>query len=71
MSLSPLFPNIKWAQQRNIVHVTLCVPDVKDTKINIESEKMTFHGTSLGSVYECTLDLTGKIDANMSKYKVE
>ena len=38
--MATLFPNIKWAQLNDIVHVTLSVPDVKDPKITIENDKV-------------------------------
>lgn len=46
---------VKWAQRKDSLYLTIPLADVKDHKIELGSNKLTFTGISAGQSY--TLDL--------------
>ena len=68
--MSALHPNIKWAELKDQLYITLDVPDCTKPSISIDKDMMTFSGLSHNKQYECKLDLSGEIDTDGSKYVV-
>ena len=65
-------PNIKWAERKDKVFVTIDLDDVKDSKIDItESNHLVFSGVSNGKSYQLDIELFGEIDKENSKYTTE
>jgi prostaglandin-E synthase len=47
MNIAP----VKWAQRKDSLYVTITLNDVKDHKINLTNDKLTFEGNSNGKDY--------------------
>ena len=60
----------KWAQRSDTIYLTIALPDVKDSKINLEESKLTFSGASNDKQYEITLDFFKPLDKEGSKINV-
>ncbi|KAI9650561.1 p23 chaperone protein wos2 [Ciborinia camelliae] len=70
-------PEVLWAQrsnkteaEKNVIYLTISVPDVKEPKIEVKSQSLTFsgHSESLKRDYAITLDFYAEIDESASKY---
>jgi len=59
-----------WAQRKDQIFLSIDLQDVKDHKIAVESNKLTFSGTSGGKNYSCDLNFFAEIDPSKSKYVV-
>ncbi len=46
---------VKWAQRKDSLYVTITLPDVKDHKVDLAADKLTFTGTSNGKQYNLNL----------------
>ena len=53
---------VKWAQRTDSLYVTISLPDVKDEKLNLEEDKLTFSGKSNGSDYAVELKFFKSVD---------
>jgi len=60
----------KWAQRSDTIYLTIALPDVKNSKIDLEESKLTFAGTSNDKQYEITLDFFKPLDKEGSKINV-
>jgi prostaglandin-E synthase len=47
---------VKWAQRKDSLYVTISLPDVKDHKVDLTNDKLTFHGTSNGKEYNLNME---------------
>ncbi|TGO22606.1 hypothetical protein BPAE_0161g00110 [Botrytis paeoniae] len=70
-------PEVLWAQrsskteaEKNFIYLTISVPDVKEPKIDLKSQSLTYSGysESLKRAYAVTLEFYEEIDENASKY---
>ncbi|KAG7384487.1 Prostaglandin E synthase 3 (Cytosolic) [Phytophthora pseudosyringae] len=57
-----LWAPVKWAQRKEALYVTVDLPDVKDEKVSLSSNNLTFKGTSNGQQYEVKLDFFKEVD---------
>ena len=65
-------PNIKWAERKDKLFITIDLDDVKDAKIDItESNHLTFSCSSAGKVYSLDLELYGEVDKSNSKWTLD
>jgi hypothetical protein len=65
-------PNIKWAERKDKLFVTIQLDEVKDAKIDIIDEKVLFFsGTSAGKSYELSLDLFDEVVKADSKWTLD
>jgi len=68
-------PNVLWAQRTNSIYLTIEVASAQNIKIDIQKQKVTFHGTggngaNKGIEYELSLELFDEIDPESSNYVV-
>ncbi|KAG4032833.1 hypothetical protein MFRU_006g02960 [Monilinia fructicola] len=77
MSETTATPEVLWAQrsnkteaEKNFIYLTISVPDVKEPKIELKSDSLTFSGysESLKRAYAVTLEFYAEIDESASKY---
>ncbi|TGO90325.1 hypothetical protein BPOR_0069g00160 [Botrytis porri] len=70
-------PEVLWAQrsnkteaEKNFIYLTISVPDVKESKIDLKSQSLTYSGysESLKRAYAVTLEFYEEIDESASKY---
>ncbi|KAF7924047.1 hypothetical protein EAE99_006708 [Botrytis elliptica] len=70
-------PEVLWAQrsdkteaEKNFIYLTISVPDVKEPKIDLKSQSLTYSGysESLKRAYAVTLEFYEEIDESASKY---
>ncbi|TGO16683.1 hypothetical protein BTUL_0025g00370 [Botrytis tulipae] len=70
-------PEVLWAQrsnkteaEKNFIYLTISVPDVKEPKIDLKSQSLTYSGysESLKRAYAVTLEFYAEIDESASKY---
>jgi cytosolic prostaglandin-E synthase len=65
-------PNIKWAERKDKLFVTIQLDEVKDTKIDILDENVLyFSGVSAGKSYELKLELFDAVDKSESKWTLD
>lgn len=70
-SASPLHPEIKWAQRKDRVLLTVDLHDASDVKVSFENDDtLNFRGISDGTVYESDLQFYDSIDTKASTYKI-
>lgn len=70
-SASPLHPEIKWAQRKDRVLLTVDLHDASDVKVSFENDDtLHFRGVSDGTVYESDLQFYDIIDTKASSYKI-
>lgn len=67
-----LIPRILWAQRKEVVYVTIEVFEVKEEKIEINDNVVSFSGVrgSDGAKFGVTLELFGSVDMEKSKVTV-
>ena len=71
LSASPLHPEIKWAQRKDRVLLTVDLHDASDVKVSFENDDtLHFRGVSDGTVYESDLQFYDIIDTKASSYKI-
>jgi len=70
-SNSTLTPTVVWAQRRDQIFVNIDLQDVKNEKILLEKDKLSFLGSSNGKQYNVELDFHGEIDPSKSRYAVK
>eukprot|EP01118_Nematostelium_gracile_P000386 TRINITY_DN1040_c0_g1_i1.p1 TRINITY_DN1040_c0_g1~~TRINITY_DN1040_c0_g1_i1.p1 ORF type:complete len:164 (-),score=59.53 TRINITY_DN1040_c0_g1_i1:73-564(-) len=63
-------PPVVWAQRKDQVFLSIDLQDVKEPKIELESTKLKFSGTSGGKSYACDLEFFKEIDKEKSVYVV-
>ncbi|QSZ36329.1 hypothetical protein DSL72_007455 [Monilinia vaccinii-corymbosi] len=77
MSETTATPEVLWAQrsskteaEKNFIYLTISVPDVKEPKIELKSQTLTYSGysESLKRAYAVTLEFYDEIDESASKY---
>lgn len=63
-------PAVIWAQRNDKVFLTINIEDAKETKINLEANKLHFSalGGSEGQKYEVTVEFFKEIDTEKSRY---
>lgn len=61
-----------WAQRNNLVFLTICVEDVKDQEIKVESDSLYFKGTGGPGekTHEVQMKFFKEIDTEKSKFAV-
>lgn len=70
-SASPLHPEIKWAQRKDRVLLTVDLHDASDVTVSFENDDtLHFRGVSDGMSYEADLQFYDSIDAKASTYKI-
>jgi prostaglandin-E synthase len=70
-SASPLHPEIKWAQRKDRLLLTVDLHDASDVKVSFENaDTLRFRGISDGTTYESDLHFYDAIDADASTYKI-
>jgi hypothetical protein len=68
---SPLHPEIKWAQRKDRLLLTVDLHDASDVKVTFQNDDtLHFQGVSGGTAYESNLQFYDTIDAEASTYKV-
>lgn len=67
-----MIPRVLWAQRKDVVFVTFEVFEVKEEKIDIKDNVISFEGVraSDGAKFAVNLELYGAIDASNSKISV-
>eukprot|EP00735_Rhodelphis_limneticus_P015148 TRINITY_DN9311_c0_g1::TRINITY_DN9311_c0_g1_i1::g.13210::m.13210 TRINITY_DN9311_c0_g1::TRINITY_DN9311_c0_g1_i1::g.13210 ORF type:complete len:151 (-),score=68.58,sp/Q6ID70/Y3377_ARATH/38.00/6e-17,CS/PF04969.11/1.8e-09 TRINITY_DN9311_c0_g1_i1:218-670(-) len=60
-------PTVLWAQRKDTIYINFDIPDLEQIKLNIEEDKIDFHGVKDGKTYETTLALLHPIDKEHSK----
>jgi len=65
-------PKVEWAQRPNLVFLTICVEDVTDQEIKVESDSLYFKGTGGPDkkTHEVHMKFFKEIDTEKSKYAV-
>mmetsp|Transcript_20815 Transcript_20815/g.30839 ORF Transcript_20815/g.30839 Transcript_20815/m.30839 type:complete len:203 (-) Transcript_20815:5-613(-) len=76
--MAKLLPPVTWAQRKDTLFVTICLPDVdkESAKIDLKDDSLTFSGKSEGKDYELELVFVkecGGVDAAAegSKYSIK
>lgn len=65
-------PNIKWAERKDKIFVTIELNEVKDPKIDItEDNHLTFTGVAEGKTYSIDLELFGEVVKSESKWTLD
>lgn len=65
-------PNIKWAERKDKLFVTIELTEVKDPKIDIIDEKiLTFTGVADNKTYELKLELFDEVVKSESKWTLD
>jgi prostaglandin-E synthase len=65
-------PNLKWAERKDKLFVTIELIEVKDAKIDIVNEsRLTFSGTSEGKQYSLDIELFGEVNKEESKWTLD
>ena len=68
-SSAPKFPDLKWAQRKDRLFITICLPEVQNPNIDLKPEgKFKFNGKVKETKYEIDLDLYGEIVPDESKW---
>lgn len=72
LSNEVLIPRVLWAQRKDIVFITLEVFEVKDEKIEIKDNVVSFSGVrgTDNAKFAVTLELYGSVDSGKSKISV-
>jgi len=60
----------KWAQRKDIIYLTIELPDVKDESLTLTNDKLVFAGKSNGKDYVLNLEFLHPLDADASSWKV-
>jgi prostaglandin-E synthase len=68
---APAVPSFKWAQNKDVVFLTVETPDAKDVKINLQSKEVSFDCESSGKRYRLRLPLSHEIEADQSRFQVQ
>jgi HSP20 family molecular chaperone IbpA len=55
-------PTLKWAENRDDIFLTVDVSGVKDAKIEITKDKVTFKGVAAGKEYSFDMELAKEVD---------
>jgi len=66
----PLNPPILWAQRKDQIFLSVDLQDIKDQQIVVDTQKLTFTGSSGNKKYHAELDFLKEIDKEKSKYLV-
>ena len=65
-------PNIKWAERKDKLYVTIELNDVKDPKIDIKDNKvLTFSGKADDKTYQLDIELFEEVDTAESKWTLD
>lgn len=65
-------PNIKWAERKDKLFVTIQLTEVKDTKIDItDDNRLIFSGVSDGKTFKLDLELYGEVIKSESKWTLD
>ena len=65
-------PNLKWAERKDKLFVTIELIEVKDAKIDLVNEsRLTFSGTSEGKLYSLDIELFGEVNKEESKWTLD
>jgi len=68
---SPLHPEVKWAQRKDRLLLTVDLHDASDVKVTFQNDgTLHFQGVSGGTAYASELQFYDTIDAEASTYKV-
>ncbi|CAG8775730.1 39026_t:CDS:2 [Gigaspora margarita] len=69
MTSSILHPEVLWAQRQNELFVTINLVDIKDPKINVTKEKLSFEGIggTEQKLYQFEINLYKEINPEASK----
>jgi CS domain len=72
ISIMPLLPTVLWAQRKDKAFVTIDVQDVKEQKIDLKDNVLTFSGKAGTDQqdYELSLEFHSDIDQEASKVSV-
>ncbi|XP_056170824.1 uncharacterized protein OsI_027940 isoform X4 [Syzygium oleosum] len=66
-------PELKWAQRKDKVFLTVLLPDAKDAKVNLEPDGIFTFSAKAGAEnhpYELKLELFDKVDVEESKINI-
>jgi prostaglandin-E synthase len=65
-------PNIKWAQRKDKLFITIDVVDIANPKIDIENGRvLKFHGTTKDHTYGFELEFYEEVSKEDSKYTLD
>ena len=65
-------PNIKWAERKDKLFVTIELNEVKDPKIDLtDDNRLTFSGETGGKVYALDIPLFGEVNKAESKWTLD
>lgn len=70
MSTQKYTPRVLWSQRSDSLLVTVDLQDVKDPKINISDQKLTFEASLSDKVYQLDMELASAITPGESKYTI-
>lgn len=65
---SELHASIAWAQRKDQVFLSIDLQDVKDQKIDLQSDKLTFSGVSGGKKYVANVEFFKPIDTEVRTF---
>ena len=68
MEGTKLFPDLKWAQQRDRVFITIEVPELTDTKISLKEKTLHLEGESNKKSYEADIEFFAEVVVDESKW---
>jgi prostaglandin-E synthase len=65
-------PNTRWAQRKDIVYLSLDLADVKNEKVELTENKLSFSGRggSSGQHYELVIDFFEEVAKEGSKWAI-
>jgi len=70
--MSALIPDIKWAQRKARLFITIAIQDVENQKIELEpSGRLKFYGESHGTPYSFDLELFKEVIVEESKWNLK
>ena len=61
---------VKWAQRKDSLYVTISLSDVKDHKIDLTADSLTFSGNSSGKSYSLSLKFFKEVETEGSVWNV-
>ena len=66
-----LFPQVKWAQRKENVFITVEIASHQNMSVDLEEDLLKFHAEGNNDIYEFSLTFPAKIDKEKSKYSCD
>jgi prostaglandin-E synthase len=61
-----LSPNVKWAQRKDKLYITIEIRDIKNEKIDLQPTSLSFFGESDDKHYEFKIEFYDEINVEVS-----